>query len=74
MSLLGSVPHHAETLNVSVAHYSKLIDAVALVVRRTIPVENTIEIQSWDDVTQNLHQVVRLASEEIHSSKLDSFV
>ena len=74
MSMLGSVPHHAETLAVSVDHYRKLINATATVIRNVIPPENSLEIELWDEITNSLHKIVDLASEDVIETKLASFV
>ena len=65
MAILGSVPHHVETLNVAVEHYHTLLEATATVVANTIPPANTQELAVWQEVGDNLHAVVDTANQNV---------
>lgn len=66
MTLLGSVPHHIETLDVSVEHYHSLLQATATVIEKTIPKENQQEQHVWAEVSKNLHNIVDTASQYVY--------
>ena len=69
MTLLGSVPHHAETLNVTVEHYRKLLLAMSAVVNQSIPLDNVSERKIWQEITDNLLGIVELADRNVFPEK-----
>lgn len=69
MTLLGSVPHHAETLNVTVEHYRKLLLAMSAVIHQSIPLDNACELKIWQEITDNLLGVVELANRNVFPEK-----
>ncbi|MBA57095.1 MAG: hypothetical protein CMK89_21825 [Pseudomonadales bacterium] len=69
MTLLGSVPHHVETLNVGVKHYRKLLLAMSSVILQSIPLDNACERNVWDEITDNLLGVVELADRNVFPGK-----
>lgn len=66
--LLGSVPHHVETLNVPVNYYHRFLQAMATVIRKTIPAENQQEIDAWDEICENLGEIVDTANQYVYRS------
>lgn len=68
MTLLGSVPHHVETLNVSVEHYRRLLLATETVVRNTIPEKNEVELAVWREISASLLSLIETATGYVYSS------
>ncbi len=56
--LSGSVPHHADTLQVPPEWYADLLEATADVIRATIPPENDNELAVWDEARNDLRTVI----------------
>ncbi len=56
--LLGSVPHHSETLKIPSTFYRELINATAEVVESTIPTENSEQLAIWREVRSQLQNLV----------------
>ena len=56
--LLGSVPHHSDTLNVPAGFYSGLLTATADVVAQSIPGENSEELAVWNEVHQQILAII----------------
>lgn len=54
----GSVLHHNDTLHVPPEWYSDLIEATAEVVTTTIPTEHTDELAVWNEVRNDLRDVI----------------
>ncbi len=67
--LLGSVPHHAETLKVPPNAYQGLLQATAEVIGDTIPVDNTEELAVWRDLCDGLYAVIEQSRRYIHAPK-----
>ena len=47
--LLTTIPHHVETVGVSVDLFVRFFEAVCDVVAGTIPPEETAQVQAWED-------------------------
>lgn len=56
--LLGSVPHHSDTLKIPPTYYRELINTTAEVVESTIPTENSEELVIWREVRSQLQKLV----------------
>jgi hypothetical protein len=56
--LLGSVPHHNDTLQVPADWYVDLIEATADVIAATIPADNTAELAVWNELRSDLCAVI----------------
>lgn len=56
--LLGSVPHHHDTLHIPADWYVDLIEATADVIAETIPAENTAELAVWNELRSDLRGVI----------------
>ena len=54
----SSVPHHEETLKVSVPWYRGLLDAVIDVIVETIPADRTDELELWMRIRRELGEMV----------------
>jgi hypothetical protein len=61
--LLGTVPHHADTLNVPPELFTGLLDAVAATVADTIPPENVDERALWNAIRADLTGVIGEAAQ-----------
>lgn len=59
--LLESIPHHDETLHVPVDWYEDFIDVTAEIVATTIPRDNAEELRVWNEVRNDLRQVIDTA-------------
>ena len=66
ITLLGSVPHHVETLNVSIDQYHKLMQATASVIGKTIPTEQQTEMDVWNEISDSLHEILDLANQYVY--------
>lgn len=64
--LLGSVPHHNDTLNVPPRVYSELLNATADIVEGTIPRTNADEIAVWRELRDDLSKLILESSKYIH--------
>lgn len=67
--LLGSVPHHIETLDVSAEIYHGLLQSTADIVGKTIPSENLIEIEVWNDASKKLKEIIVASSQYAYTKK-----
>jgi len=56
--LLGSVPHHNDTLEVPPAIYQGLLQATAAIIGDTIPAENLLEQAAWQSLREQLAAVI----------------
>ena len=63
--LLGSVPHHADTLNVPPDFYRGLLMATAEVIADSIPAKNREERAVWDALCRELCAVIEQGSEHL---------
>lgn len=61
--LQGSVPHHMETLNIPADIYNGLLQSTARVVSDTIPSENRLEIEVWNEARNRLQDVISESSQ-----------
>ncbi|MFT3931869.1 MAG: hypothetical protein QM709_16395 [Spongiibacteraceae bacterium] len=57
--LSGSVPHHRDTLQVTPQLYSDFLETTAEVIAQTIPPANEAEAAVWNDVRQDLRDVIK---------------
>ena len=62
--LMGSVPHHNHTLKIPPIFYRELINATATVVANNIPEENGEERAVWNEVTEELKELVESSARE----------
>jgi hypothetical protein len=62
--LLGSVPHHKETLHIPTIYYRELINATAEVVEQSIPPENSEELNVWGELRRALQTLVDDSAED----------
>jgi len=67
--LLGSVPHHVETLKVPVNYYHRFLQAMATVIRKTIPAENREEIDVWNEICGDLGEIVDAANQYVYRAE-----
>ncbi len=56
--LLGSIPHHAGTLDVSALHYTGLLDAMLDVLVETVPAGAGDELALWAEIRSGLHAMI----------------
>ncbi len=56
--LLGSVPHHGDTLRIPPDFYQGLLTATADVIGQTIPPDNRDEREVWEHVCRELGEVI----------------
>lgn len=63
--LLGSVPHHNDTLHVPPDAYRELLVAAADVVEETIPLENSEELAVWEHLRSELTELIDRSSKFI---------
>ena len=63
--LLGSVPHHAETLKVSPDWYGGLLEALAETIEETIPVWAVAERRVWREVHGELAELVEQSAQYV---------
>ena len=63
MLLMGSVPHHSETLNVPAEFYQGLLTATAEIILETIPAENSEELAVWQELSDELRAMIQRSKE-----------
>jgi hypothetical protein len=63
--LIGTVPHHAETLDVPPALFTGFLDAVADTVAETIPPDHAAERALWDEIRADLCTIIDQAAQFI---------
>jgi len=63
--LLGSVPHHNDTLRVPPEAYQGLLQATAEVIGDTIPSGNTAERAAWKRLREDLDEVIEASRKHI---------
>lgn len=62
--LLGSVPHHRDTLHVPTVFYRELINATVEVVGQSIPPENREKLEIWRELGDELVSVVEASGDD----------
>jgi len=67
--LLESVPHHAQTLNISATVFKSLLHATTEVIRSTIPANHQTQIDVWDEAFTRLEAIIEKACGYIHMDK-----
>lgn len=70
--LSDSVPHHHDTLEISLDWYNGLIEAVADVIVDTIPAENLAEKAVWDELRTELCAIIENCREHFFRTPLQN--
>lgn len=68
--IVGTLPHHVETLEVSLDSFAGLMDAICDTIVDTIPVDLPDELAIWAELREAMHDLFRQGQKFLHTPVL----
>jgi len=65
----GSVLHHNDTLQIAPVHYQALLEDVAEVIGETIPADEAVQREVWDELCSDLAAVIQQSATQVQPPK-----